>query len=248
VPVETWLLLAGGAFVAGFVQGLAGFGFGLVAMAFWSWTLPPSMAAPAVVFGSLIGQLLAVRSLRHGFSWRRLLPFLLGGLAGIPLGVALLRYVDPAAFRLGVGLVLLAYCPAMLLAAELPRISHGGRAADAAVGWLGGAMSGFGGLPGPAPTLWCVLRGWPRDEQRAVFQSFNLAMHAVTLASYGVAGLLIPQTLPVFSVVGAAVLIPALAGVHLYRRFSDLVFRRLVLALLTLSGVALVVAGVRGFG
>src|SRR5690606_41158241 len=86
VPVETWLLLAGGAFVAGFVHGLAGFGFGLVAMAFWSWTLPPSMAEPAVVFGSLIGQLLAVRSLRHGFSWRRLLPFLLGGLAGIPLG------------------------------------------------------------------------------------------------------------------------------------------------------------------
>ncbi|HYG44396.1 MAG TPA: sulfite exporter TauE/SafE family protein [Bordetella sp.] len=245
--METWLLLALGACVAAFVQGLAGFGFGLVAMAFWSWTLPPAMAAPAVVFGSLIGQLLAVRSLRHGFDWRRLMPFLLGGLVGVPLGVVLLRYVDPAAFRLGVGVVLLVYCPAMLLAAELPRVTRGGRLADAAVGWLGGAMGGFGGLPGPAPTLWCVLRGWPRDQQRAVFQSFNLAMHGITLAGYAAAGLLTAQTVPVFSIVGAAVLVPALIGVHLYRRFSDATFRRLVLALLTLSGVALAIAGVRGF-
>jgi len=245
--METWLLLAMGACVAAFVQGLAGFGFGLVSMAFWSWTLPPALAAPAVVFGSLIGQLLAVRSVRHGIDWRRLTPFLLGGLAGVPLGVALLRYVDPAAFRLGVGVVLLVYCPAMLLAAELPRITRGGRVADAAVGWLGGAMGGFGGLPGPAPTLWCVLRGWPRDQQRAVFQSFNLAMHAITLTGYASAGLLTARTVPVFAIVGAAVLVPALAGVHLYRRFSDEAFRRLVLALLTLSGVALVAAGVRGF-
>ena len=245
--METWLLLAVGACAAAFVQGLAGFGFGLVAMAFWSWTLPPAMAAPAVVFGSLIGQLLAVRSLRHGLDWRRLMPFLLGGLVGVPLGVALLRFVDPAAFRLGVGLVLLVYCPAMLLAAELPKITRGGRAADAAVGWLGGAMGGFGGLPGPAPTLWCVLRGWPRDQQRAVFQTFNLAMHFVTLSGYAAAGLLHRQMVPVFAIVGAAVLVPALVGVHLYRRFSDAFFRRLVLALLTLSGVALVVAGLRAF-
>lgn len=245
--METWLLLALGACVAAFVQGLAGFGFGLVSMAFWSWTLPPVLAAPAVVFGSLIGQLLAVRSLRHGIDWRRLTPFLLGGLAGVPVGVALLRYVDPAAFRLGVGVVLLVYCPAMLLAAELPRIKHGGRVADAAVGWLGGAMGGFGGLPGPATTLWCVLRGWPRDQQRAVFQSFNLAMHAITFAGYAAAGVLTAQTVPVFAIVGAAVLGPTLAGVHLYRRFSDVTFRRLVLGLLTVSGVALVVAGARGF-
>ena len=81
------LIVACGAAVAGFVQGLAGFGFGLVAMAFWSWSLAPTLAVPLVVFGSLIGQLLAVRSLRHGLDWRRLMPFLLGGLVGVPLGV-----------------------------------------------------------------------------------------------------------------------------------------------------------------
>ena len=54
-----------GALVAGFVQGLSGFAFGLVAMAFWVWAVAPQLAGPLVVFGSLIGQLLLLRSFRQ---------------------------------------------------------------------------------------------------------------------------------------------------------------------------------------
>ncbi len=32
--------------VAGFVQGLTGFAFALIAMSFWVWVLPPQLAAP----------------------------------------------------------------------------------------------------------------------------------------------------------------------------------------------------------
>ena len=34
------LIVALGAVAAGFVQGLSGFGFGMVAMSFWAWTHP----------------------------------------------------------------------------------------------------------------------------------------------------------------------------------------------------------------
>jgi len=238
-------VVALGAGVAGFVQGLAGFGFGLAAMAFWSWSLAPTLAVPLVVFGSLVGQLLGMRSLRRGFELRRSLPFLAGGVLGIPAGVWLLHYVEPAMFKLGVGLVLVVYCPAMLMAARLPRLAAGGRGADAAVGWLGGAMSGFGGLPGPAPTLWCTLRGWPKDSQRAVFQSFNLLMHAVTLAAYFASGLVTREALRLFLVVAPAMLAPTLAGVWLYDRCSDAAFRRVVLGLLAASGAVLVAGGLK---
>ena len=43
-----------GALAAGFVQGLSGFAFGLVAMTFWVWVIPPQLAGPLVVFGSLL--------------------------------------------------------------------------------------------------------------------------------------------------------------------------------------------------
>jgi hypothetical protein len=222
------------------VQGLSGFAFGLVAMAVWAWALDPVLAGPLVVFGSLVGQLLSAGSIRRGFDPRRVLPFVAGGVLGVPLGVALLRHIDPLAFKLAVGVLLVVWCPAMLLARDLPRVAGGGRFADAGAGMLGGVMGGLGGLTGPAPTLWATLRGWDRDAQRAVFQVFNLAMHGLTMAAYLATGIVSAEAARLCLVVAPAMLVPTLAGARLYRRFSDAAFRRVVLGLLAASGAVLV--------
>ncbi|TCZ56750.1 sulfite exporter TauE/SafE family protein [Roseicella aquatilis] len=229
-----------GAALAGFVQGLSGFAFGLVAMAVWAWVLDPPLAGPLVVIGSLIGQALALPMLRHGFDLRRAAPFLLGGVLGVPLGVALLPRIDPLAFRLGVGLLLLAWCPAMLLARDLPRVTRGGALADGAAGLLGGVMGGLGGLTGPAPTLWITLRGWDRPAQRAVFQLYNLVMQTLTMGTYLATGAVTAEVTRLGLVVAPAMLVPSLLGTLLYRRISDAAFRRVVLGLLALSGLVLV--------
>src|SRR5262245_45420867 len=78
------LVVALGAACAGFVQGLTGFAFGLVSLSIWAWVLDPMLAAVLAVFGSLVGQLIAVFSVRRGFDVKTLLPFLLGGVVGIP--------------------------------------------------------------------------------------------------------------------------------------------------------------------
>src|SRR5215475_1819053 len=179
-----------GAVAGGFVQGLSGFAFGLIAMAFWAWSVEPQLAGPMVVFGSLIGQILSVGAIREGFSLQRAAPFIVGGLIGVPLGVVALAYIDATAFKAAVGALLATWSPIMLLSRRLPYVTFGGRFADGVVGVIGGLMGGLGGLTGPAPTLWCVLRGWDRDTQRAVFQSFNTAMQAATLAAYAVGGLI----------------------------------------------------------
>ena len=79
---SVYLLVALGAIVAGFVQGLSGFAFGMVAMSFRAWGLEPRLAATLSVFGALVGQLVAAFTVRRGFNLRLLLPFVLGGLAG----------------------------------------------------------------------------------------------------------------------------------------------------------------------
>jgi uncharacterized protein len=238
------LIVSVGAAVAGFVQGLSGFAFGLVAMSIWAWSLDPVLAGPLVVFGSLIGQLLASGALWRTMSPWRALPFVLGGVAGVPLGVVLLRYINPLAFKASVGLLLVVWCPLMLFARDLPRINWGGRWADAIVGWVGGIMGGLGGLTGPAPILWATLRGWDRHIQRGVFQVFNISMQSLTMAAYFWSGTMPPGVLPLFAVMVPAMLIPTFAGFLLYRRVSDLAFRRVVLGLLTVSGAILIVTSV----
>lgn len=233
-------IVALGAAAGGFIQGLSGFAFGLVALGIWAWALDPALAGSLVVFGSLVGQVLSLGTVRRGLDPARIWPFVLGGLLGVPLGVALLHRIDQTGFKLAVGIILLVWCPTMQLARALPQIAGGGRWADAGAGWVGGIMGGLGGLTGPAPTLWCALRGWDRDTQRAVFQSFNLVMQVVTMAAYVATGTIDSEAAWMFAVVAPAMLVPTLIGARLYRRFSDAGFQRLVLWLLTASGAVLV--------
>ena len=95
-----------GSLAGGLIQGLSGFAFGLVAMTFWVWVLPPQVAGPLVVFGSLVGQLLSLGWIRPSFVRQRLWPLVLGGCSGTPIGAWMLHYIDPTVFKMAVGLIL----------------------------------------------------------------------------------------------------------------------------------------------
>ena len=244
-PAELTLLIAG-AIAAGFVQGLSGFGFSMVAMSIWVWGLPPALAAVMAVFGSLVGQTVGLFTVRRALSLSALLPFLVGGLAGIPLGVWLLPRLDAPLFKLALGLLLVTTCPAMLLSDRLTRVSLQRplwqRLADGAAGLGGGFMGGLGGYTGVIPTLWCTLRGMDKAAQRSVIQNFNLTTLAVTFAAYVATGTVTQPMWPWLPVVALALLVPSLLGARLYHGLSETGFRRVVLGLLTLAGAAMLVA------
>ena len=236
------ILLVCGAVVAGFVQGLSGFAFSMVAMSFWVWGLDPKLASVMAVFGSLTGQLVATFSVRRKLHLTTLLPYLTGGLLGVPLGVYVLPVLNPDVFKLTLSLVLVIWCPLMLLSQQLPRITLGGKFADALAGALGGFMGGLGGITGAVPTLWSTLRGLDKEQQRAVIQNFNLATLAVTMAAYVATGVVTAEMVPLLPVVAIALLFPARIGVRVYAKLSQEAFRKLVLSLLTVSGLVMLFA------
>ncbi|MCR5884200.1 sulfite exporter TauE/SafE family protein [Rhizobacter sp. J219] len=237
-------LLVVGAAVAGFVQGLSGFAFGMVAMSIWVWALDPKLAVVMSIAGGLSGQIFAAVRLRRGLQWPLLWPFLAGALVGVPLGVVVLPYVDAVIFKFGLGVTLMVCCSAMLMAQRIPRITRGGRIGDALAGAAGGVMGGLGGFTGVVPSFWCTVRGWDKDTARAVLQNFNLAALSVTFATYVGSGLVTREMWPLFLVVIPALLIPSVLGTRLYVGLSEAAFRRVVLGLLTVSGVVMIVSSV----
>ena len=238
-----WVVVLG-AIVAGFVQGLSGFAFGLVAMTIWTWALEPALASTLAVFGALTGQIVAAVTVRRGFDMNRLWPFLAGGLLGVPLGVWLLPLLDMNWLKAILGTLLVLWCPAMLFSGHLPKLKVGGRKADGAIGVVGGVMGGIGGFAGAVPTLWCTLRGYPKDEQRSVIQNFNLSVLAFSMLAHLAVGTVTTDMLPYFLVVAPAVLLPAILGSRVYIGISEMSFRRIVLSLLTVSGAALLASSV----
>ena len=232
------LTIGTGAALAGFVTGLAGFGTGLVALGFWLHVIDPALAAPLVVICSVIAQAQSLLRVRSGIVWARIWPFLAGGCLGVPLGVLLLGQLDPETFRAAVGVFLLAYAGYGLWVRR-PPVLTAGRLADATVGLGGGVLGGAAGLSGPLPTIWCGLKGWTKDEQRGVFQTFNLTILSLALASHLVEGIVTAQVLGLGLICLPAVMIGAWAGANSYDRIDDRQFRLIVLWLLMASGAVL---------
>ena len=75
-------------------------------------------------------------------------------------------------------------CPA---ARRLPHIDAG-RGADAVIGFISGIMGGLGGYNGVLPAVWSQLRGWSKEEARAVYQPFIVVVHIATIAALAPGG------------------------------------------------------------
>ena len=241
---ELWILALGAA-VAGLVQGISGFAFAMVAMSIWVWSVDPQVAAPMAVFGGWTGQVVSAIRIRRGWHLSILWPFVLGSAVGIPIGTRLLPLLDPNRFKLVLGSLLVVCCSAMLATARLPTIRKGGRTSDAFVGLLGGVMAPLSGFSGLAPALWCTLRGYTKDEHRAVLQNFNLIVLSATMASNVWSGRVRADMLPHMGLVGASLVLPAIWGSKIYIGMSAATFRQTVLWLLILAGAAMLAAALR---
>src|SRR5437588_11583419 len=109
IAVLDLALFVAATFAAAFVAGVAGFAFGLVAAAVWLHVLTPLQTTTLIVAFGLIVQGYSVWKLRRALKFERLLPFLIGGLIGLPLGVTLLEWTPAAVMRIAVGILLIAF-------------------------------------------------------------------------------------------------------------------------------------------
>ena len=229
--------------LAGLIQGLSGFAFALVATSLLAWIVEPQVLAPTVVITSLLGQITSLSSVGTRLRAEHATPFLIGGVLGVPVGVLLLPLLDATAFRASIGIVLIVYCSVMLGIKELPVFRRGGKRADGGVGLLAGILGGATGIPGPPVILWCALRGWDKETQRATSQSFFIGIQVLIVGFYLATGLVNARSLQLVLVAALPIIISAWLGSRIFRRFTNHDFQRLIFGLLLISGIALVSSG-----
>ena len=235
-----YAILFSGALAGGFVSGLAGFGTALMALGIWLYVLPPTLAVPLVLVCSVIAQLSTLPSIWKTIDFRLIWPFIIGGLAGVPIGILLIAQADPSVFKLTIGIFLLVFPIALFLQKKPMSITFGGKWADGAIGFAGGILGGLAGLSGPLPILWASVRGWGKQQRRGVFQTFNFTILFTALCVQIASGLVKPDIIWLTACAFPGTLLGAWLGSRVYHALSDRNFSDVVLALLFLSGVALV--------
>ena len=235
---ETPIILTG-AFLAAFVAGAAGFGDALVAAAIWLQFFSPAEIVPVIVACFFVMHIVMLIKMRKHLDFRHLLPFLIGGAVGVPMGAQLLKLVEPHTFKLFAGAGLIAYGTIMLMLTNLSVIAWGGKILNAGVGWIGGVLGGFAGLSGFVPAIWCTQRGWSREQTRGVSQPYIMTMHGMAFGWMASGGLVTSLTGSRFMIAMPAVAVGAWLGVRLYGQFDEKRFRQCVLVMLVIAGTLL---------
>ena len=127
-----------------------------------------------------------------------------------------------------------------------PTLARDGAAASprltALIGFGGGLIGGLTAMPGAVPTIWCDMRGMPKNDQRGLVQPFIAIMQVLALAL-----LLGRQSLSSRLVIDLAISLPALfagsvLGIVAFRNINEIGFLRIILVLLLLSGASLALA------
>ena len=231
------------------MSGLSGFGFSAIG-ALCLTILPPKLGVPLLMTLSAANQMMSIGQLKADIKPIKEWwpdgpgPYLLGGLVGVPIGLAILSGLPTGELMLVFGAFLVLYSLYSLAKPEQVHIAAKSNwLASSLVGMSGGVVGGFTAFPGAAVVVWNGLRQVPKREGRAIVQPYIFVLQ---LVSIGLLALQKPATFGAQYWLLVAISVPVvlpftLLGVKLYHRLSDVNFRRVTFLLLGVSGAGLLI-------
>jgi uncharacterized membrane protein YfcA len=229
-----------GVFLGALVSGFSGFAFSAAAGAVLIHVLQPHETIPLMMGCSIVAQLITMLTLRGSVRFAANPIMLSGGAVGVALAVSLVSHLDSLTLRWLFGGFLAAYATYLLVRTPAVRASLSGGISQSVVGTLGGAVGVLTAMPGALPSIWCELRGYTKEQQRGAVQPFIIGMQVLALMLFAVKPGGVPATLPYHLLISLpALLLGSWLGTIAFRRIDGAVFRKAVLMMLIVSGLAM---------
>jgi uncharacterized membrane protein YfcA len=234
-------------FLSGLMSGLSGFGFSAIGAASLL-VMQPILQVPLFQALSTGNQFLSAEQLRKDMPrsfkelWAGPGPCMVGGAAGVPIGIWLLSHLPASKLMAVFGSLLTGYAVySMFKPASFKLRGFGGPASGAAVGFLGGVIGGFTAFPGAAVVVWTGLRGLPKERHRAIVQPYIILsqIYSLVLVAMLHPAYLTHQFWLLLGLSAPAVIPGTLTGLAIYKRMSDVNFKRASYMLLGISGATL---------
>jgi uncharacterized protein len=238
--------------VAAIFSGLSGFGFSAIG-ALTLCFLPPSLAVSMLMLLSLITQAMSFSNLwremrDQGGAWHRrdgVIPYCAGGALGMPIGLKILVAADANLLMGAFGALLVLYSLYSLFKPTQLKLRGAGMGwrSSVLVGAVGGIVGGFTAFPGSAVVVWAGLKGATKEQCRALTQPFVFFMQLLGLGSLLFAR---PEIFNAAFWAMLAAMLPlaiggSFLGVAIYRKTSQINYRKITFVALGLSGAGLLI-------
>jgi len=236
----TTFLLAGLIFlIAGVVQGLTGFGAGLLAIPLLCLIMDVKLAVSVCIVSTLAISTTMAYDLRRYLDYRKILPLLLGSLPGSVVGTLLLKGVDPLLIKTLLGLLLIGVSGFNL--AFKPRPVNPKVGWGYAAGFLSGAINATVAAGGPPAIIYTTLHDWKKEEIKATLTGFFMLNGYFTASVHAGNGMIGKDALGYFAVTLPFVLAGTALGSRITGRINRRLYLQIVYGLLTALGVLMLV-------
>lgn len=240
--MESFILFIFIILVASILQTSTGFGFSIVATPFLLLLFEPREAVQINLILSLVISCALIMKIRKDIDMEVLKRFILGSIAGLPIGISVFLLMDMTLLKLWVSIIILVLTLLLILRFRIAQT----RSRDFNVGGFSGALTTSIGMPGPPILLYFSGTNTTKEKLRGTTLAFYLFVYFVSLVIQVIfAGT--SREIWVSSLAGLPLVIVGLVlGQLLFKRINQRLFRLLTYVLLLFSGVYLLVQQVWG--
>jgi uncharacterized protein len=226
-------------FLATVIRSALGFGEALVAVPLLALIIPVEVAAPVAVLVSITVAAVAVaQDWRHvhvrSAGW-----LVLSTLAGIPLGLLLLKSAAEPVVKTVLAIVIIAFALYVLVRTTHHELKHDRLAWI--FGFIAGILGGAYGMNGPPLAVYGSMRRWSPEHFRATLQGYFLPASIVGMFGYWLSGLWTATVSRFYLIALPTTLLAIFAGRLLNRHLPASQFLRIVHLGLLLIGTVLLI-------
>ena len=177
-----WGFLAVALVCAGFVQGMTGFGFGLVSMSLMPLVIGVKQAAAISTVFSLLATATIFAQYYREYKWRLGLTFLVSVCAGVPVGVYFLDRASEGLLLRVLGGIMVVFALREFLMKQPPQTIP--PALTVPLGLFSGTLSGAFNLGGIPTAAYAYAHPWSRGHIMAFLQVMITVSCALRIAFY----------------------------------------------------------------
>lgn len=227
---------------SGFLQTLTGFGYALAAAPLLTLVMSPKEVVMYILItGILIKGALVYRTRGQGH-FRDILPIFIASFAGALPGAWVMTIISDSVLKIAIGMILLTATLAIYRRLTIPK-DHP-FLAKTLVGLSSGFLASTTSLNGPPIVLYYMGENSDKDLIRAnLARYFLLGNSASIVMSFYFGTLHISTLLPYVALSLPALGLGLWAGEKVFKKIDATMFRRLALAVISVSGTLCIVMG-----
>ena len=226
------------AFLAGFTQGLSGFGSVLLSLPLLALFIDIKNVIPLVALFAIVLTTILLFQMWKYVEWKKVYPLLIGSICGIPVGVFFLKKMDKSILQLIIGVILVFFSSYSIFFKSPNRFIS--EKWGPLFGFLSGCLGGAITASGPPVIVYTSLQAWSKDTIKATLQGFFFFTGLTVVLAHAVGGITTPLVIRYFVLSLPFLVLGTYTGSFFYGMIAEESYKRILLILLFALGIFMI--------